>query len=145
MGPKKKKSTAAAGSGSSAVKAKRKGSKAKAPKGPPVLRVLLGVASEHVVTVEADDESTVGDVRRLAVAAAVAAEQGDDWDGCVLRRHDDSALKRGATTPSQLEALTDDAATLGALGVVDGDPPSLRLDKARHDSDAPEVAPGGAH
>ncbi|KAH8049783.1 hypothetical protein JL721_11562 [Aureococcus anophagefferens] len=74
------------------------------------------------------------------MAAAAAADDGAGaWEeGCVLRRHDDDALKRGARTPSQLEAL-DDAALVGDLDVEDADPPSLRLDVPRRPSDPPEV------
>jgi hypothetical protein len=136
MAPKKKKSTAAGG-GAAAVKAKKKGSKKKA--GPSTLRVLLGT-NESIIKIEVSDELTVGELRARAMAAAAAADDGAGaWEeGCVLRRHDDDALKRGARTPSQLEAL-DDAALVGDLDVEDADPPSLRLDVPRHPSDPPEV------
>ncbi|KAH8099215.1 hypothetical protein JL720_2199 [Aureococcus anophagefferens] len=126
MAPKKKKKSTAAGGGAAAVKAKKKGSKKKA--GPSTLRVLLGT-NESIIKIEVSDELTVGELRARAMAAAAAADDGGGaWEeGCVLRRHDDDALKRGARTPSQLEAL-DDAALVGDLDVEDADPPSLRLD-----------------
>ena len=141
----KKKKNSAAGSGSAAVKAKkgggRRSSASSKPIGPATLRVFIGT-TESVVAILADASTTVGEVRRLAIAAAVAADEtssAERWAGCALRRHDDDALARGATTPSQLEALDDDAATLGALGLGDGAPPRIRLDAARHGSDPPEV------